>query len=131
VTERDRNQRQLQPLPDRAVLWGLRWLATWLVNLAALALAGLVVTNVGANDPFAYLAWAAVFALVNSPPVARLGRRRFGPIGAVVLPAAVDFVMVWMMTVFAPPFHAPDLASIAKAAAIMWAVNIPLRAVNR
>jgi len=118
------------PAPRRAgvVTWSLRLLVTWSVNLVALAAAGLVVTNVGAYDPFAYVAWAAIFGVVNAAPLvsARLIRRpRVGLLTAAAL-LAVDVVLAWLMTVFAPAFHRPDLVALAKVGAIMWLANLPL-----
>jgi len=120
--------------PVRALLWPLRLLVLWLVNLAALAVAGLLVTNVGAGDPFAYVAWALVFGLVNAclRPATRPWRSPLAPIvSGTALPFAVDILLVWLMTVTAPPFHAPDLGSIARAATVMWLVNLPLRLLVR
>ena len=108
--------------------WSLRVLITWSVNLAALAVAGLLVTNVGPSDPVQYVAWALVFGVVNaSTPVAAMLVRRPRPVlatAAVLLVA--DVVLVWLMTVFAQPFHSPGLVEIAKAGAVMWLANLPL-----
>jgi hypothetical protein len=118
------------PAPRRAGFgtWSLRLVLTWSVNLVALAAAGLVVTNVGAYDPFAYVAWAAVFGLANAavPVSATRGRRRSAALVAALVLLGVDVVLVWLMTVFARPFHGADLAAIAKAAAVMWLANLPL-----
>lgn len=108
--------------------WLMRALLTWSVNLVALAVAGLILTAVGPYDPFAYVAWAIVFGAVNAstPAVARLVRRpRPVLITAAVLLAA-DVALVWLMTVFARPFHSPDVGAIAKAGGMMWLVNLPL-----
>src|SRR5262252_8978967 len=118
------------PAPRRAgvVTWSLRLAITWSVNLVALATAGLVVTNVGAYDPFAYVAWAAVFGLANAtlPASGRLGRRPRAVLlaGAVLL--VLDVVLVWLMTLLARPFHGADPPAIAKAGAMMWLANVPL-----
>jgi uncharacterized membrane protein YvlD (DUF360 family) len=108
--------------------WALRILLIWSVNLVALAAAGLVVTNVGANDPFAYVAWAGVFGLVNAsvPLSARLLRRPLAVLLAAVLMLGVCVALVWLMTVVVRPFHTPDLTAIAKAGAVMWLANLPL-----
>lgn len=108
--------------------WSLRLLLTWAVNLAALAAAGIIVTDVGASDPFAYVAWAAIFGLVNAsgPITARRVRRPGGAVVAALVLLGVDVVLVWLMTVIARPFHSPDLAGIAKAGAVMWFANLPL-----
>lgn len=119
-----------RPAPARALLWPLRFLAAWLANLGALALAGLVVTNVGPGDSSAYVTWATVFGVVNAAlrPAGGLWRGRWTSVlSLAVLPAAVNLLLVWLMTVVAPPFHAADLASIAKAATVMWLANLPLR----
>jgi hypothetical protein len=108
----------------------LRALLTWSVNLLALAAAGLILTTVGTYDPVTYVGWAVVFGAVNAstPAVARLVRRsRAGLITTGAL-LAVDVVLVWLMTVFARPFHSPDLVAIAKAGAVMWLANLPLGA---
>jgi uncharacterized membrane protein YvlD (DUF360 family) len=141
VSDPDATFRPIEPVrpapgrrPVRALLWPLRFPAVWFVNLVALAAAGLIVTSVGPGDPVAYLMWAAMFGLVNAylRPAARLGRGPLAPIvSAAVLPFAVNVVLVWLMTLIAPPFHAPDLTSIAKAAIIMWLVNLPLRLLIR
>jgi putative membrane protein len=117
----------------RAAWWALWLFVGWLVNLAALVTAGLIVTSVGADDPFAYVAWAAVFGLVNArlPLASRLGRAPRAAIVSAVLSLAVNVVMVWLMTAVAPPFHAPGVAAIAKAAALMWLANLPLRLLIR
>src|SRR5215472_17579807 len=110
--------------------WSLRALLTWSVNLVALAVAGLIVTTVGTYDPVAYVAWAVVFGAVNTatPVAARLVRRP----RAVLLTAAVllvaDVVLVWIMTVFAQPFHSAGVGEIVKAGAVMWLANLPLGA---
>jgi hypothetical protein len=108
--------------------WSLGVLLTWTVNLLALAAAGLVVTNVGPYDPSAYVAWAAVFGLVNASTwiAARLLRRPRAAFPAAAALLAVDVVLVWLMTVLARPFHSPDLPALAKAGAIMWLANLPL-----
>jgi hypothetical protein len=110
--------------------WALRALIAWAVNLLALAAAGLLVTTVGPYDPVAYVAWAIVFGAVNAstPVAARLARR---PRAVAITAAAllgVDVGLVWLMTVFAQPFHSPDLVEIAKAGAVMWLANLPLGA---
>jgi peptidoglycan/LPS O-acetylase OafA/YrhL len=117
----------------KALMWPLRLVAVWLVNLMALALAGLIVTNVGADDPFAYVGWAALFGLVNAfgRPPARFGRGRRAVVVSAALLLAVNVVTVWLMTVLAPPSHGPDLAGIAKAAAVMLFANLPLRLLLR
>ena len=126
-----------QPPPSRgrrrAARWALWLFVGWLVNLTALVTAGLIVTSVGADDPFAYVAWAAVFGLVNSclPLASRLGRGPRAAIVSAALPLAVNVVMVWLMTAVAPPFHAPGVAAIAKAAVLMWLANLPLRILIR
>jgi hypothetical protein len=110
--------------------WALRFLLAWAVNLVALAFAGLLLTAVGPNDPFAYVAWAAVFAAVNASLPVYAGRRP-SPRHLLVAVAAllvVNLALVWLMTVLARPFHSPDLAAYAKAAAAMWAANLPLGA---
>jgi hypothetical protein len=120
--------------PVRALLRPLRFLAVWFANLVALAAAGLIVTSVGPGDPVAYVMWAAAFALVNASlgPAVRLWRSPFAPIAsATAVPLVLNIVLVWLMTVIAPPFHAPDLASISKAATVMWLVNLPLRLLIR
>jgi hypothetical protein len=118
------------PAPRRAGLgtWSLRILLTWSVNLVALAGAGIIVTNVGPYDPSAYVAWAAVFGLVNAstPVSARLfGRSMVALLTAAVL-LAVDVALVWLMTVVARPFHSPDLVALAKVGVVMWVANLPL-----
>src|SRR5689334_364971 len=50
-----------EPRPPGAGTWALRALLVWAVNLVALAGAGLLLTAVGPTDPFAYVAWGAVF----------------------------------------------------------------------
>jgi uncharacterized membrane protein YvlD (DUF360 family) len=118
----------------RRAAWCALWLFVgWLVNLAALVIAGLIVTSLGADDPFAYVAWAAVFGLVNAclPLTSRLGRGPRAAIVSAALPLAVNVVMVWLMTAVAPPLHAPGVAAIAKAAALMWLANLPLRLLIR
>lgn len=126
-----------QPPPThgrrRAAWWALFLFVGWLVNLAALVTAGLIVTSVGADDPFAYVAWAAVFGAVNAclPLAFRLGRGLRAAIVSAALALAVNVVMVWLMTAVAPPFHAPGVAAIAKAAALMWLANLPLRLLLR
>lgn len=117
----------------RAAWWALWLFVGWLVNLTALVTAGLIVTSVGADDPFAYVAWAVIFGLVNASlrPASKLGR---GPHAAIVSAAfslAVNVVMVWLMTATAPPFHAPGVAAVAKAAAVMWLANLPIRLLIR
>jgi hypothetical protein len=119
-----------RPAPRQPGLgsWALRLLLIWSVNLVALGAAGLVITNVGANDPFAYVAWATVFGLANAsvPLSARLLRRPPAVLLAALLMAGVDVALVWLMTVVARPFHSPDLTAIAKAGAVIWAANLPL-----
>lgn len=121
------------PGPGRSAWWALWPLAGWLVNLAALVTAGVIVTSVGADDPFAYVAWAAIFGMVNASlrPPSRLGRGPHAAIVSAALSLAVNLVMVWLMTATAPPFHAPDVAAMAKAAAVMWLANLPLRLLIR
>jgi hypothetical protein len=119
-----------RPRPFRIWLWPVRVLAVWLVNLVALAAAGLVVTTVGTTDPLAYVTWATVFGAVNASGLVA-GRlwRGLAPAAALAtaIPFLVNLVLVWLMTVTAPPFHSPNLPAIAKAAAVMWLVNLPLR----
>lgn len=108
--------------------WSLRILLIWSVNLAALAAAGMLVTNVGTNDPSTYVAGAVVFGVVGVAPAlgVRFGRGR-GWIAAPVLGLlAIDALMVWVMTLVAPPFHAPDLRAIVKAGVVLWLANVPL-----
>jgi hypothetical protein len=116
------------PRPPGVASWTPRFLVIWSVNLFALAAAGLVVTNVGANDPLAYVAWAAVFGVVNAsvPLSARLVRRWPVVLLAAVLMVGVDVALVWLMTVVVRPFHSPDLTAFAKAGAVMWVANLPL-----
>lgn len=119
-----------RPAPARALLWPLRLLLAWLANLGALAVAGLVFTNVGAGDSSAYVTWATVFGAVNAGlrPAAGVLRGRYAPVVSLaVLPFAANVLLVWLMTVVAPPFHAPDAGSIAKAAAVMWLANLVIR----
>lgn len=114
--------------------WPLRLLLAWLVNLGALAAAGLIVTNVGPADPLAYVEWSVAFGILNVGPRlgARLRRSPLAPIvSAVALPLLLNLLVVWLMTVVAPPSHAPDLPSIAKAAMVMWLANLPLRLLVR
>jgi hypothetical protein len=124
------------PLPRRAGVagWVLGGLFLWSVNLAALAVAGLLVTSVGASDPVAYVAWAAIFALVNASCLvaARLAGFRFG----LLLAAAagllvVDVALIWLMTVVVRPFNTPVLPDIAKAGVVMWMANLPLAVLYR
>jgi hypothetical protein len=119
-----------RPAPRQPGLgsWALRVLFIWSVNLVALGAAGLVITNVGANDPFAYVAWATVFGLVNAsvPLSARLVRRPPAVLLAALLLVGVDVALVWLMTVVVRPFHSPDLTAIAKAGVVIWAANLPL-----
>jgi hypothetical protein len=119
-----------RPAPARALLWPLRLLLAWFANLGALAVAGLVLTNVGPADSFAYVTWATVFGAANAclGAAALLWRGRYGAVASLVaLPIAVNVILVWLMTVVAPSFHAPEVASIGKAAAVMWLANLPLR----
>ncbi len=119
-----------RPAPRRPGLvgWALRTGLVWSVNLGALAAAGLLVTNVGTNDPSTYVMGAVLFGLAG----VSLGlATRFVPgrwrIAAPVLGLlAADALLVWLMTVVAPPFHPPDPAAIAKAAVVMWLANLPL-----
>jgi uncharacterized membrane protein YvlD (DUF360 family) len=110
-----------------------RLLVAWLVNLAALFVAGVLVTNVGANDPFAYAAWAAMFGLacasVRHAP--RLGRVPLAWVSSAALLFLVCVVMVWLMTLTAPPHHVPNVSGIARAAAIMGLANLSLRLLFR
>jgi hypothetical protein len=113
--------------------WSLRALAIWAVNLAALAAAGLLLTVVGASDPFAYVAWAAIFGLVNASlrPAASvagrlLERRLLATVGPAVVLLGIDVALVWLMTAFARPFNSPDVADIAEVGAAMWLANLPL-----
>lgn len=119
-----------RPAPRRAGFgtWLLRLAITWSVNLVALATAGLVVTNVGAYDPFAYVAWAAVFGAANAalPASGRLGRRPHAVLLAAAALLVLDVVLVWLMTLLARPFHGADLPAIAKAGAVIWLANVPL-----
>lgn len=124
------------PLPRRAGAGA--WLAGGLVlysaNLLALAVAGLLVTTVGGSDPVAYVAWAAIFALVNASGLvaARLAGR---PLGRLLAAAAallvLDVALTWLMTVVVRPFNTPALPDIAKAGLIMWVVNLPLGVLYR
>ncbi len=113
----------------RALLWALRILVAWLVNLVALALAGLIVTNVGSDDPFAYVAWAALLGLVNAAGrhPARFDRGWRAVVGPAALLLAANLVMVWLMTLVARPSHVSGLASIVQAGAVTWLANLPLR----
>lgn len=108
--------------------WALRGLLVWAVNLVALAGAGLLLTAVGPTDPFAYVAWGAVFGAVNAslPILARLVPRPRTVLLAAAGLLVLDLALVWLMTLMARPFHSPDLAAYAKAGAVMWAVNLPL-----
>jgi hypothetical protein len=110
--------------------WSLRALIVWSVNLLALAAAGLLVTTVGPYDPVAYVAWAVVFGAVNTltPVASRLARRPRAVVITAAVLLGVDVILVWLMTVFARPFHSPDLVDIAKAGAVMWLANLPLGA---
>jgi hypothetical protein len=110
--------------------WPVLVLGVWFANLVALAVAGLIVTNVGADDPFAYVLWATVYAVVNASmgPVAGLTHGPLARVASLVaVPFAVNVVLVWLMTVVVPPLHTTEALSIAKTAAIMWLVNLPPR----
>jgi uncharacterized membrane protein YvlD (DUF360 family) len=119
-----------RPAPARALLWPLRLFAVWLANLGALAVAGLVLTNVGPGDSFAYVTWATVFGLVNAGlrPAGGLWRGRYAPVLSLAgLPYAVNVLLVTLMIVVVPPFHTPDVLAIVEAAAVMWLANLVLR----
>jgi hypothetical protein len=111
-----------------AALWPLRVLGVWLVNLAALALAGLVLTNVGSGDPFPYVAWSATFGLVNmgAHVAARLAATPRVAIGVAAALLPVNVLTVWLMTVVSPPSHAFDATALVKVGAIMWLANLAL-----
>jgi hypothetical protein len=119
-----------EPRPPGPGSWLLRFLLVYAVNLVALAGAGLLLTAVGPSDPFAYAAWAVVFAAANaSPPVlARLVPRPRAVLVAAAFLLVVDVALVWLMTLLVRPFHSPDLAAYAKAGAAMWVANLPLAA---
>ena len=104
-----------------------RLLIVWAANLVALLGAGLVLTAVGATDPFQYVAWAAVFGLLNAtlPPSIRLLKRPPLVLAAAAGLVVADVLLVWLMTVLARPFHSADLFDFAKAGAVMWAANLP------
>jgi len=118
--------------------WTLRALAVWAVNLGALAAAGLLLTVVGASDPFAYVAWAAIFGLVNASlrPATwvagrllerrLLERRLLASVGPAVVLLGIDIALVWLMTALARPFNSPDVADIVEVGAAMWLANLPL-----
>lgn len=110
--------------------WPLRILLAWLVNLGALAAAGLLFTNVGPADPLAYVQWPVAFAVLNVGAwrTARLWRGRLAQVaGLVAVPLAANVVAVALMTVLSPPIHAPEPASVLEAGAVMWLANLPLR----
>ena len=119
-----------RPAPRRTGLvgWALRAALVWSVNLGALAAAGLLVTNVGTNDPSTYVTGAVVFGLagVSLGLATRFGRGRWRVAAPVLGLLAADAVLVWLMTVVAPPFHPPDPAAIAKAAVVMWLASLPM-----
>jgi hypothetical protein len=120
-----------EPGPLRALVWPLRLLFVWLVNLGTLAAAGVLVTNVGPADPLAYVWWSATFGILNVG-VRLTGRLWRGPLAAglsLAAPFVANVAAVGLMTVVSPPVHTPDLASIAKAAVMMWLVNLPMRLV--
>jgi hypothetical protein len=118
-----------EPGPVRALAWPLRVLGAWLVNLAAMAAAGLLLTAVSPADPLAFVGWAAVFGLVNfvARLVARLWRPPLAGIAAAGLPLLATLAAVPLMLAISPPTHPVDLASIGKAAFVMWLANVPLR----
>lgn len=111
----------------------MRLVVAWLVNVVALLVAGLLVTSVGASDPFAYVAWAAMFGLVCASlrHAPRLGRVPVAWVTSAALLFAVCIVMVGLMTLIAPPVHAPNVTTIARAATVMWLANLPLRLLFR
>jgi hypothetical protein len=113
----------------RVVVVPLLVLGTWLVNLGALAFAGLVFTAVGADDPFTYVAWSAIFALANAGGhlASRRAQGARAALAAAALLVLVNVVLVSLMMRVAPPSHQQDLAAIARAALVMWAVNLPVR----
>lgn len=120
-----------RPEPRRPgpMTWALRFLALWAVNMAALVGAGLLLTTVGGGDPFAYVAWALVF---SGAAVALIGggwllkRSLLTTVLPVALLLVVDLLLMWLMVLVTRPLVTPDLAAIAEAAAVMWAVNLPL-----
>ena len=140
VRDPDATFRLVEPVPPppprpgaaRLLVWPLRLLAAWVLNLVALATAGLVLTDVGSSDPLPYVVWAALFGLVNVLLrfLVRLRRGRLALVlSAVVLPFLVNVLLLWLMTVTAPPFHAVDLTGVGEAALVMWLANLLLRPV--
>jgi hypothetical protein len=127
----ERVQPPPEPGPLRVLAWPLRVLGAWLVNLGALAVAGVLFTNVGPADPPAYVAWPVAFALLNvgaSRLTARLWRGPLAPvISLAVAPLVANVLAVWLMTVVSPPVHVPDPASIAEAGCLMWLANLPIQ----
>jgi hypothetical protein len=119
-----------EPSRARALLPPLLVLAAWLGSLAALAFAGLVFTNVGADDPLTYVVWSALFALANvgGHLAGSLGRRVRRGLAAAALLVVANAILVWLMTRFAPPSHAPDVAAVARAGVVMWLAGLPLGA---
>ncbi len=124
----ERFRPRLVPRRTGLVGWALRIALVLSVNLGALAAAGLLVTNVGTNDPSTYVIGAVVFGLAGASLglATRFGRGRWRIAAPVLGLLAADAVLVWLMTAVAPPFHPPDLAAIVKAAVVMWLANLPL-----
>ena len=106
-----------------------RLLFTWLVSTIALGAAAWLVGQVSFDSYGALAAAGLIFALVNTyvKPVLVLLGLPFIIITLGIGLFLLNMTLVWLTAVIVPGFHASGFWQIAKAAIVVWLVNVLLQ----